>query len=91
MLELGDAELKLHEEIGEYAGAAGVDLLIVVGPRAERIADRFEGESRSVPDASAAAELVPGLLRPGDVVLVKGSRGVGLELVCRALRPEDER
>jgi UDP-N-acetylmuramoyl-tripeptide--D-alanyl-D-alanine ligase len=91
MLELGDAELKLHEEIGEYAGAAGLDLLIAVGPRAERIADRFEGESRSVPDASAAAELVPGLLRPGDVVLVKGSRGVGLELVCRALRPEDER
>ena len=37
------------------------------------------------PDAAAAAELVPRLLRPGDVVLVKGSLAVGLEAVCRAL------
>jgi UDP-N-acetylmuramoyl-tripeptide--D-alanyl-D-alanine ligase len=91
MLELGDAELELHEEIGEYAAAVGVDLLIAVGPRAQRIADRFGGAARAVPDASAAAELVPGVLEPGDVLLVKGSRGVGLELVCRALAPEGER
>ena len=66
--------------------AAGVELLVTVGPLAAAMAERFEGEVRSVPDAAEAAELVPGLLRPGDVVLVKGSRGVGLELVCRALR-----
>ena len=47
--------------------------------------DRFGGEARVVRDAAGAAELVPELLGPGDVVLVKGSRGVGLELVCRAL------
>ncbi len=39
-----------------------------------------------MPDAAAAAELVPGLVRSGDVVLVKGSLAVGLERVCRALK-----
>jgi UDP-N-acetylmuramoyl-tripeptide--D-alanyl-D-alanine ligase len=88
MLELGETEGDLHEQIGRHAAASGVDLLVTVGPRAERIAAAYDAETRSVPDAAAAAELVPGLLRPGDVVLVKGSRGVGLELVCRALASE---
>jgi UDP-N-acetylmuramyl pentapeptide synthase len=38
-----------------------------------------------VADAGEAAALVPELLEPGDVVLVKGSRGVGLELVSESL------
>jgi UDP-N-acetylmuramyl pentapeptide synthase len=38
-----------------------------------------------VADAGEAAALVPELLAPGDVVLIKGSRGVGLELVTQAL------
>jgi UDP-N-acetylmuramoyl-tripeptide--D-alanyl-D-alanine ligase len=88
MLELGEMEGELHEQVGEHAAATGVDVLVTVGPRAERMRAGFGGEARPVPDASAAAELVPGLLRPGDLVLVKGSRGVGLELVCRALGPE---
>jgi UDP-N-acetylmuramyl pentapeptide synthase len=39
-----------------------------------------------VATAADAAQLVPGLLREGDTVLVKGSRGVGLEVVARALQ-----
>jgi UDP-N-acetylmuramoyl-tripeptide--D-alanyl-D-alanine ligase len=89
MLELGETENELHEQIGAYAAATGVDLLVTVGPRARRMTGGFGAEARSVPDAAAAAELVPGLLRAGDVVLVKGSRGVGLELVCRTLAPEE--
>jgi UDP-N-acetylmuramoyl-tripeptide--D-alanyl-D-alanine ligase len=91
MLELGETENELHEQVGEYAAERGVDLLVTVGPRAERMTRRFGGETLVLPDAGAAAELVAGRLRPGDVVLVKGSRGVGLELVCRALEPEDGR
>jgi UDP-N-acetylmuramoyl-tripeptide--D-alanyl-D-alanine ligase len=85
MLELGPTEDELHAQIGAVAEAEGVDLLVTVGPRARSMAERFAGEVRSAADAAEAAEFVPGLLAPGDLVLVKGSRAVGLELVCRAL------
>ncbi len=86
MLELGEAEHDFHVDVGEQAANNGIDLLVTVGPRAAAMSERFGGTIRSVSDASEAAALVPGLLKAGDVVLVKGSRGVGLELVCRALR-----
>jgi UDP-N-acetylmuramoyl-tripeptide--D-alanyl-D-alanine ligase len=86
MLELGPGERELHAEVGEHAAAAGVALLVTVGPRATAMSERFAGEVRSVGDATEAAAALPDLLQDGDVVLVKGSRGVGLELVCRALR-----
>jgi len=86
MRELGPGERGYHLELGEQVARAGVELLVTVGSLAAAIAEPFEGEVRSVPDAAAAAALVPGLLRPGDVVLVKGSLAVGLELVCRTLR-----
>jgi UDP-N-acetylmuramoyl-tripeptide--D-alanyl-D-alanine ligase len=85
MLELGPSERDFHLELGEEAARSGVELLVTVGPRAAAMAERYDGEVRSVPDAAAAADLVPELVRPGDVVLVKGSYAVGLEAVCRAL------
>lgn len=90
MLELGPAEREFHAELGEQAAAAGVDVLVTVGPLAASIADRFGGETHSVTDAGEAAVVVPELLAPGDVVLVKASRGVGLELVCRALGARED-
>jgi UDP-N-acetylmuramoyl-tripeptide--D-alanyl-D-alanine ligase len=87
MLELGPDERRFHAEIGAHARDAGVDLLVTVGPLAQHIgAGHAGGAVHAVADAAAAAELVPGLLEPGDTVLVKGSRGVGLEVVARALR-----
>jgi UDP-N-acetylmuramoyl-tripeptide--D-alanyl-D-alanine ligase len=86
MLELGQGEHDFHAEVGEQATRNGVELLVTVGPRAAAMSERFDGHVRSVADAVEAAEIVPDLLCAGDVVLVKGSRGVGLELVCRALR-----
>jgi UDP-N-acetylmuramyl pentapeptide synthase len=47
--------------------------------------ESFPGESFAVPDAAAAAELADSLVASGDLVLVKGSRGVGLEVVAEAL------
>jgi len=85
MLELGERETELHREIGAAAAAAGVDLLVTVGPRAAAMLDVFDGDSYAVADAAEAAALAGELIEPGDVLLVKGSRGIGLEVVAEAL------
>ena len=89
MLELGPSGSELHRAVGRQVASAGVDVLVTVGPLAATIAEGFGGEVHAAGDATEAAELLPGLLAVGDVVLVKGSRGVGLELVCRALESAD--
>jgi UDP-N-acetylmuramoyl-tripeptide--D-alanyl-D-alanine ligase len=85
MLELGPQAREFHLEAGRHADRIGVGLLVTVGPLAAAMADGFTREVHSVADADEAAGLVPALLREGDIVLVKGSRGVGLEVVCQAL------
>jgi UDP-N-acetylmuramoyl-tripeptide--D-alanyl-D-alanine ligase len=85
MLELGPRAREFHVELGRVASAAGVDVLVTVGPLAAAMTDEFEREAYPVADAGEAAALLPELLAPGDAVLVKASRGVGLEVVCRAL------
>jgi UDP-N-acetylmuramoyl-tripeptide--D-alanyl-D-alanine ligase len=85
MLELGPAARDYHVELGELAQEADVDLLVTVGPLGAAIAERYDGQAVSVADAAEAASIVPELLEPGDLVLVKGSLGVGLKLVCQAL------
>jgi UDP-N-acetylmuramoyl-tripeptide--D-alanyl-D-alanine ligase len=85
MLELGPDQRRYHAEIGAAAQDADVDVLVTVGPLAAAMTDRFDGEAYPVADADEAAALLPELLAPGDAVLVKASRGVGLEVVCLAL------
>jgi UDP-N-acetylmuramoyl-tripeptide--D-alanyl-D-alanine ligase len=85
MLELGAEGPRFHRELGAQATAAGVDLLVTVGERAALAAEGFAAEHRHARDAGEAARLVPGLVRAGDTVLIKASRGVGLELVADAL------
>jgi UDP-N-acetylmuramoyl-tripeptide--D-alanyl-D-alanine ligase len=85
MLELGAGEADLHREVGAQAARAGVDLLVAVGPRAAAMLETYGGDARAVADAAAAAAVAQELVRPGDLVLVKGSRGVGLEVVAEAL------
>jgi UDP-N-acetylmuramoyl-tripeptide--D-alanyl-D-alanine ligase len=80
MAELGDAERDGHAEVGRLAAQLGVDRLVVVGEAAAPILDgaraqaTWEGESVLVTDQAAAVRAVDADLRPGDVVLVKGSR-----------------
>jgi len=85
MLELGAGEREAHEEAGRQAAAADVDVLVTVGPRAAAMAGPFGGEAYPVAAAAEAAAIMPEVLQPGDTVLVKGSRGVGLEVVVEAL------
>ncbi len=86
MLELGPEGIGLHREVGAHAARQGIDLLVTVGPLAAEMAVGFGGEARALKDAAAAAKQLPGLLREGDTVLLKASRGVGLESVAVALR-----
>jgi UDP-N-acetylmuramoyl-tripeptide--D-alanyl-D-alanine ligase len=85
MRELGPGAAGYHREIAGRAADAGVALLVAVGEHAGDYALGFGGDTREAADADAAAAFVPDLIEPGDVVLVKGSRGVGLERVTRAL------
>jgi UDP-N-acetylmuramoyl-tripeptide--D-alanyl-D-alanine ligase len=86
MLELGAEEERLHRQVGTAAQDAGVDVLVTVGPRAAAMLDTFDGESYAVADAAEAAALAGELVAEGDAMLVKGSRGVGLEVVAEALQ-----
>lgn len=91
MLELGPDEERLHREIGSRA-AAVVEGLVTVGQRGRWIADaaRTAGLNRVAvaDDAEEAAMVVDRELAPaaGDLLLVKGSRGIELERLVEALR-----
>jgi UDP-N-acetylmuramoyl-tripeptide--D-alanyl-D-alanine ligase len=85
MLELGEEGPQMHRQIGRYATERGVDVLVSVGELAREIAGAFQGETHSAADSRAAEEILPGLLEPGDTVLVKGSRGVGMDSIVAAL------
>lgn len=80
MAELGEFERDGHEQVGRLAAELGVDRLLVVEQAAAPIRDgasvvtRWKGESVLVSDQAAAIEVLRRELRPGDVVLVKGSR-----------------
>jgi UDP-N-acetylmuramoyl-tripeptide--D-alanyl-D-alanine ligase len=81
MAELGDDSEAFHREIGAHAARAGVDLLVPVGAPALAYLEGFDGEAQAVGTPEEAAALLEELGRPGDRVLVKGSRSVGLERV----------
>jgi UDP-N-acetylmuramoyl-tripeptide--D-alanyl-D-alanine ligase len=93
MLELGEEHAAGHLAVGE-AAAATVDLLIVVGAEASGIvsgaigAGLDPGRIHHVGDVDDALEALRPRLREGDVVLVKASRGVGLDRLVDALRLE---
>ncbi|MFI6488136.1 UDP-N-acetylmuramoyl-tripeptide--D-alanyl-D-alanine ligase [Streptomyces sp. NPDC050564] len=92
MAELGDEALAEHDAVGRLAVRLNVSKLVAVGGREAswlQLGAYNEGswgeESVHVSDAQAAVDLLRSELRPGDVVLVKASRSVGLERVAQAL------
>jgi len=90
MLELGPTTAQLHAEVGTYVAEQRIDTLIASGVLARNLAKgaRISGMSavHEAADAPAAAAELLALVAPGDVVLVKGSRGMRLERVVEALR-----
>ncbi len=81
MAELGEDSDRFHREVGEQAERLGIDVLVPVGPPALGYLEGFTGESHAVGSPEEAAALLAEMARPGDRVLVKGSRSVGLERV----------
>jgi UDP-N-acetylmuramoyl-tripeptide--D-alanyl-D-alanine ligase len=95
MRELGDLSIELHQESGRRAAAAGVAQLIAVGGDAARaLADA--AITAGLPDdrvsyfttSTDAADAVGALIAPGDVVLVKGSRGTRMDIVADRIQRE---
>ncbi len=86
MFELGAGAREYHREAGQLAGEIGVDLLVCVGDEARWYAEAFSGEVLFYEDAGEAAEGLENELRGGDYVVVKGSRGVGLDRLTRKLK-----
>ncbi len=85
MLELGPEGIELHRQAGARAAAAADVVVAVGGSGARALAEGAGGKARLAADADAAAALLESLLEPGDAVLVKGSRGIGLDRVVDAL------
>lgn len=89
MRELGAEEARFHREVGAQAAEMGVDLLVAVGASARGYVEGADGRVdaayfATVEDAIAG---IPALLRSGDTVLLKASRGMALEHIGQALAP----
>jgi UDP-N-acetylmuramoyl-tripeptide--D-alanyl-D-alanine ligase len=87
MRELGAHSDEAHATVGRLAAALRVDVLVGVGPGGRLIAGAAAGvpDVRTADDAGEALRAVRAVVAPGDTVLVKASRAVGLEAVAEQL------
>jgi UDP-N-acetylmuramoyl-tripeptide--D-alanyl-D-alanine ligase len=87
MAELGPGAPAYHREIGAVAARTGVDVLVAVGPLARGYLEGARGVplTRWAPTVEQGLVALRSLLRPGDCVLVKGSRAMGLEAIGEAV------
>jgi UDP-N-acetylmuramoyl-tripeptide--D-alanyl-D-alanine ligase len=92
MLELGELAEQAHREIGAFVAERGIDRLVAIGDYADSMAAAAQqgglvepGAALSYPDKAAAQADVLDRLAPGDVVLVKASRGLALDTVAEAI------
>jgi UDP-N-acetylmuramoyl-tripeptide--D-alanyl-D-alanine ligase len=92
MAELGPRAGEWHREIGELVARLGVAELVVVGELARGYLAGAGGvPAHEAATTAEAAAVLRQLLRPGDVVLLKGSRSVGLEAVAENIAPVNTR
>jgi UDP-N-acetylmuramoyl-tripeptide--D-alanyl-D-alanine ligase len=87
MAELGPGAPAYHQEVGAAAARAGVDVLVAVGPLSRGYVAGARGipVTRWAPTVEQGLALLRGVLQPGDCVLVKGSRAMGLEVIAEAV------
>ena len=94
MLELGEKELDYHRDAGK-AIPKSVDAVIGVGKRSKTLLDGAREAGRAnlhhFDNAEAAAGFLKGFIKDGDLVLIKASRGIGLDKIVTALTDDGER
>lgn len=94
MLEMGEWAAKAHYDVGKYAAATGLNYLVTVGEAAHNIAlgalegGMEPGRIERLDSNSGAVTYLKGLLKEGDTVLVKGSRGMKMEEIVEQLASE---
>jgi UDP-N-acetylmuramoyl-tripeptide--D-alanyl-D-alanine ligase len=89
MMELGDLEEVYHRRVGELAAHAGLEWLFTVGERGRMIALAAAArgaKAEHLPDTGAVVERLQQMLRPGDLLLIKGSRLMRLERIYDLLK-----
>jgi UDP-N-acetylmuramoyl-tripeptide--D-alanyl-D-alanine ligase len=96
MLELGSASDSLHFECGAFAANHGLDMLIgIQGAACEIVRAAVESgmpgsQAHLFADSNGAADFIKGVVRRGDLILIKGSRGVHMEIIVQSLRSHFE-
>jgi len=85
MLELGEREAELHAALGTFLKKQGVDLFVGVGRLMHSAVTAFGRGAHTVADTGAAADFLRPVLTAGDVILIKGSRGMKMERLCELL------
>jgi UDP-N-acetylmuramoyl-tripeptide--D-alanyl-D-alanine ligase len=88
MLELGPTELALHAGLAKHPNLAKIDIIHCVGPRMQALWQALPRHQRGewVEDAKTLAHKARSLIDAGDILLVKGSKGIKVSLVVDALR-----
>ncbi len=92
MLELGEAEEEFHRQVGHAAALSGASVLVAVGARSRAMAEAAREAGLPVVcwarDREEGWRLLRAEVRPGDTVLIKASRGIGLDLLAERLQGE---
>ena len=89
MLEMGDGAEQIHRQLGAELIGLKLDLIIGVGPLGRYVAEGASlsgGQAEAVDSVESAGEAMRELIRPGDVVLVKGSRAMQMERLIEPIR-----
>jgi UDP-N-acetylmuramoyl-tripeptide--D-alanyl-D-alanine ligase len=89
MLELGAYSDSAHRNIGNLLSDLAIDIFIGVGPEMAKAVEAFQGKGIHVPTSEAASGHLLAMINEGDIVLVKGSRGMRMEQVLQGVMEAD--